>query len=233
MNKIGISTAAFCLWDIGPERKLEICRDFGFDHVVIALSTIKMMRQFVSLSQMPKALDGFSKISIQAPWRGIRYGENKQTQEVCSLIQQIQKRIFIQEVIFSFDCMQDFHWLSQLDFSYYIKNPLQSSWDVFSEIVEKNGLQSVLDINRASRKGDYLEQYLKRHHKQIKSIHVSGFVEELGRTPIVESGQKDLLDKIKNTEVPVVIEGLFSPGDFDGIREEIRTIAQRVYGEII
>ena len=75
-----------------------------------------------------------------------------------------------------------------------------------------------------------MDKYLNRHGDHIKAIHVSGFIDDLGRTPIVESGQVDILDKVKQVNAPIIIEGLFSPGDFQGIREEIRVIQDRLIG---
>lgn len=43
MGKTALSTASFCLWPITAERKVEICRDFKFSRIEIAIPHIKMV----------------------------------------------------------------------------------------------------------------------------------------------------------------------------------------------
>ncbi|MBN2899634.1 MAG: hypothetical protein JXO44_12750 [Clostridia bacterium] len=229
MRNIAISTAAFCLWDIGPERKLQICKDFGFEHVVIAFSTLKMLKQFSSSDKLCQQLSSFKAISIHAPWRGIKYKNNKATKEIVDCLNLIMDKVSISTVIFHFDCIEDFQWLKTCQFDYCIKNPARHSWDEFNTAIEQHGFDSVLDINRATRFEDYMDQYLQKHSNSLKAVHVSGYMEDLGRTPIVESGQQFLLDKLKPVDAPMIIEGLFSPGDFQSIRDEIQVIQERIY----
>lgn len=224
MCDIAISTAAFCLWDIGPERKLKICRDLGFDRIVIAFSTIKMLRQFASSNELCEKLSQFSNVMIHAPWCGIDYKFNKATEEAFDHIKRITEKVKVEAVIFHFDCIKELSRFDDCPFPYYIKNPTQASWQTYNDALHKHEFDSVLDINRAIRFEDYMDKYLKRHGEHVKAIHVSGFVDKLGRTPIVESGQVDLLNKVKRVNAPIIIEGLFSPGDFQGIREEVKVI---------
>jgi hypothetical protein len=227
---IAISTAAFCLWDIGPERKLNICRELGFNRIVIAFSTLKMLRQFASSPKLCEKLTQFTNVMIHAPWCGINYKNNKATKDVFAHIDLIVQKVKIDAVIFHFDCIKDWSQFRDCSFPYYIKNPNNSSWQTFDNALNQHGFDSVLDINRSIRFEKYIDKYLDHHKEQIKAVHVSGFIDELGRTPIVESGQMELLNKVKQVDAPIIIEGLFSPGDFQGIREEIKVIQDSVYG---
>ncbi len=230
MSDIAISTAAFCLWDIGPARKLEICRDLGFERIVIAFSTIKMLKHFASSSSLCEKLSEFGHVTVHAPWCGISYKKNKATNDVFAYLDTMFKKIQFQGVIFHFDCIKDWDCFEDFSFPYYIKNPSQASWQTFNDAIKKHDFKSVLDINRAVRFENYIDKYLVSHKEQINSVHVSGFIDDLGRTPIAESGQIELLDRIHKLSAPVVIEGLFSPGDFQGIREEIDIIKNAILG---
>lgn len=231
MCDIAISTAAFCLWDIGPERKLNICKELGFDRIVIAFSTVKMLRQFARSPRLCEKLTEFTHVMIHAPWCGISYKNSKATKEIFTLLELIAQKVTIEAVIFPFDCIKEWSQFKTCSFPYYIKNPNHASWQNFDEAIHQEGFDSVLDINRAIRFEDYIDKYLNYHSKGIKAIHVSGFIDELGRTPISESGQIELLDKVKQVNAPIIIEGLFSPGDFKSIRDEIKIIQERVSGE--
>jgi len=228
MKNIAISTSAFCLWDIGPERKLDICRSFGFKHVVIAFSTLKMLKHFATSDKLCHQLSSFSSISIHAPWCGIKYKNNTATKTIIDYINTLSSKNPIASVIFHFDCIDNFEWLDQCDFPYCIKNPSHHSWEKFNAAMEKHGFDCVLDINRASRFENYLDQYIKEHKHSFRAIHVSGYMDDLGRTPIVESQQEYLLNGLATIDAPIIIEGLFSPGDFQGIRDEIQMIQECV-----
>jgi hypothetical protein len=228
MCEIAISTAAFCLWDIGPERKLNICKDLGFNRIVIAFSTLKMLRQFADSFDLCQQLADFDHIMIHAPWCGVHYKDNKMTQEIFSHLNRMTQRVKIDAVIFHFDCIKDFGAFEMCSFPYYIKNPNHASWEHFNQARHDHDFESVLDINRALRFENYMDQYLNLYGQEIKAIHVSGFMDQLGRTPILESGQAHLLDKVKAVKAPIIIEGLFSPGDFQAIRDEIQVIQDRL-----
>lgn len=230
LKDIAISTAAFCLWDIGPKRKMNICKSLGFERIVIAFSTQKMLKQFSASQTLCDELAKFKHVMIHAPWCGIHYKDNKATTEVFGHLKKIMKTVDVEAVIFHFDCIKDWKTFEKCDFSYYIKNPNHASWQTFDAAKCEHAFESVLDINRAIRFEDYIDDYLDHHGKQVKAIHVSGFVEDLGRMPIAESGQASLLEKVKHVNAPIVIEGLFSPGDFQGIREEIEVIKSKVLG---
>lgn len=229
MKNIAISTAAFCLWDIGPERKLQICKDFGFKSIVLAFSTLKMLKHFAFSEHLYHHLTDFETITIHAPWCGIKYKDNKATKQIVNCINALSKKVTLSNVIFHFDCIDSFEWLDSCDFSYCIKNPAHHSWHRFNLAMQEHGFDSVLDINRATRFENYLDQYIEKHQNNLKAVHISGYIDDLGRTPIVESQQDFLLDKLKTIDAPVIIEGLFSPGDFQGIRDEIQIIQERTH----
>ncbi|MCT4632762.1 MAG: hypothetical protein N4A76_08480 [Firmicutes bacterium] len=224
MDNIAISTSAFCLWDIGPKRKLDICKDLGFKRVVIAFSTIKMLRTFSSMEELYPELNHFDEISVLAPWRGVKYGNNKLTHEIIALMNSLTAKTKIDSVVFNFDCITDFSVFKGCAFKYHIKNPNRASWSDFKSAKEEHDFNTVLDINRATRFDSYIDNYIDNFHNEIASVYISGYNELLGRTPIIESNQIPLLDHIKDIKAPLVIEGLFTPGDFDSIRNEIDLI---------
>ena len=230
MSNITISTAAFCLWDIGPAQKMSICKQLGFDRIVVAFSTLKMLKQFASSPNLCRQLSEFNHVMIHAPWCGIKYKDNKATRETFESLDRMLEIVRVDGLIFHFECIKDWSCFNTLTCPFYIKNPNHASWKTFNETIHEYGFKSVLDINRAIRYENYIDYYLKHYGEQTKAIHVSGFVDELGRTPIVESGQIEILNKVKNLDAPIIIEGLFSPGDFQGIREEIDIIQSHMLG---
>lgn len=229
MEYLAISTASFCLWDIGPARKLSICKELAFRRVEIALSTLKMLKHFVSVPGLLKELAQFSHVTIHAPWCGVKYRDNTVSEEILNCLNHICKKAAIEAVVFNYDCIGDLRWLGLCEFDYYLENSNRvGSWPEFESALKLHGFSSVLDINRATRFEDYLDHFIEKYADQIREVHVSGFGGKMGRMPLGESRQEFLLDRVRQIEAPFVIEGLFCPGDFDGIKKERRIIQDRI-----
>ena len=48
-SRVGLSTAALCLWGIDHLEKLRICKSLKFSRIEIGLGTFKMLKEFVNL----------------------------------------------------------------------------------------------------------------------------------------------------------------------------------------
>ncbi|ATW27438.1 hypothetical protein [Candidatus Formimonas warabiya] len=228
MQQVAVSTASFCLWDIGPAGKLTICKELGCDRVEVAFSSVKMLKDFVSFPSPLIQLAEFKHITIHMPWCGVSYGNNATSRKIMDYVQLINEKLQVEAFVIHFDTISDFDWVEKRDFPVYLENALRNgSWPLFQHVLKNYPFDCVLDINRATRFGDYLDQIIEEHRDDIKEIHVSGFINDLGRIPIRESNQEPLLDRVKEINVPFVIEGLFSPGDLEAIRKEIRLIQDK------
>ncbi|MGI6713277.1 MAG: hypothetical protein ACOX4L_11310 [Bacillota bacterium] len=229
MHHVAISTASFCLWNVGPGEKLTICKELGFDRVEVALSTIKMLKNFVSLPHLLTELAKFKHITIHMPWCGVNYGDNPISRRIVNYLHEINERLVVEAFVAHFDTISDFDWLDKNILPIYLENALgYDSWLLFKNVLKNYNFICVLDINRATRYGDYLDQIIEEQIDNIKEIHVSGYKNELGRMPIRETNQISLLDRVKQMNVPFVIEGLFAPGDFVSIRKEIELISNNI-----
>jgi len=231
LHQVAISTASFCLWSVGPEEKLTICKEIGFDRVEVALSTVKMLKDFVSLPHLITEMAKFKHVTIHLPWCGVNYGDNPISRKIVNYLHEINERLVVEAFVIHFDTISDFDWLDKNRLPFYLENPLgYDSWLLFQNVLKNYNFDCVLDINRATRYGDYLDEIIEEQIDSIKGIHVSGYINKLGRMPIRESNQESLLDRVKQITVPFVIEGLFAPGDFDSIRKEIELINNKTCG---
>lgn len=228
-KQVAISTASFCLWGITPKEKLSICRILNFSQIEIALSTSKMVKDLLALGDLSEDLKTFKKITIHAPWCGVQYGDNQKTKEIMSNLALLYERLKVSGFIFHFDCIKDFRVLTGSGLPFLIENSEKpGSWDNLRPLMEKADFKFVLNINRAARSENYLEDMVGTYKEKIDAVYVSGFRDKTGRMPILEAGQSDLLNEVSHMEQPFVIEGLFAPRDLDAIKRERDIIAQKL-----
>lgn len=227
-DKFILSTASFCLWDISIQEKLENCKELGFKKVQIAMSTLKMLMEFCENIKHIPQLEYFEEISLHAPWCGFKYGSNKKTSKVLDLLKYIDMNIPIDRYLFNFDSTLDIEVLRNCDLSLIVRNPLvNSSWEAFKNNIDTNNISCAFDLNRALRSEHCLDSMIKDIEPSVSEIHISGFIDDKNRMPVVETNQSQLLnhlDKFNIDKTSLVIEGLFDPKDLLSIDKERKLI---------
>ncbi|WIV10464.1 hypothetical protein [Proteiniborus sp. MB09-C3] len=221
MGDIILSTAAFCLWDIEPIEKLKITKDLKFNDIQIALSTEKMLRNFLEYLNNSLEIDSFQKISIHAPWCGVTYGENDKTERILEYLLKVSNIINIDIILFRVDCIRDINPIIKSGLPICLENSNKKGcWRKFRSIAEKHDFPLALNINRALRGDDYLDDFIAEYGSRIERILISGYDSNNGRMPLLLAKQLHLLEKIKEIKAPLVLDGLFEPGDREGIIKE-------------
>ncbi|WP_041587688.1 hypothetical protein [Thermincola potens] len=59
MGKTALSTASFCLWPITAAQKIEICKEFKFSRIEIAIPHIKMLKSYLLPTPLLEQLNYF------------------------------------------------------------------------------------------------------------------------------------------------------------------------------
>lgn len=235
-DNIVLSTAAFCLWDITPDKKLAIAKELDFSQIQIALSTSKMVEAFISYLESRETLTGFKNIVIHAPWCGISYGDNRRSKRTIDGVKRILEMVHVEAVIFRVDSVPTIEVLNSL-IAEGIPVCLENSEKdlgcrLFEYYAEHSTIPLALNINRAEREKGRAQKLFKCFADRISRVMVSGFNDEMGRMPLISTQQYPLLDTIRGFDGPVVIEGLFDPEDLNAIRMEREHVAKFMrYGE--
>ena len=221
VENIVLSTAAFCLWHVEPIEKLKICKQLQFNEIEVALSTERMTRDFLEFLDVSVDIHSFQRIAVHAPWRGIAYGENCKTKKILDCLYQISKKISVSQFTFHADRVDDIIPLIRSGLPVCLENSeWDGCWQKLRIIVEKHELPLALNINRATRRHDYLNEITSELSHRISKIQISGYDGQNGRMPIVSANQLQVLDRIIGINAPIVLEGLFPPGDIDMILQE-------------
>ena len=229
MDSIGLSTAAFCLWEIPPAEKLRIGHQLGFEHIEIALSTASMVRNFSEfLSQAPMS-HRFKHVALHAPWHGVAYGQNAKSRKLMIQLAEIVQRLEIESVVIHCDCIEDPEVLAASGLPICLENTAtQDSWNRFSTFLNDYPWQASLNLNKASRENGHLDRILDRWRHRIERVHLSGHMNSQGRMPLQTTRQLHLIEYIHHLEVPLILEGLFPPGGHQFIELE-RQMVQAVF----
>lgn len=219
-----LSTAAFCLWDIPIQEKLENCHQLGFSNVQIAISTINMLKNFTSSLNSISQIDKFKDVSLHAPWCGIKYGKNKSTVKIFDYLKYIDKHLPISRYVFNYDCISDAEVLYKSGLKIMIRNPVKpDSWNRYKAEIHENHIPAVFDLNKALRNNYPINSMIEEIRDSVSEIHVSGFFNGENRMPVVSSRQEYMLNylaQFNSGEIPIIIEGLFSPKNFPSIIAE-------------
>lgn len=151
-DNIILSTAAFCLWNISVQEKLEYCHQLGFNNVQIALSTIKMLETFkLSLDNILQ-IRKFNNVSIHAPWCGIKYGDNIKTTQILDSLRSINQCTPVSRYVFNYDSILNADALYNTGLKIMIRNPAKPDyWHKFRSAIKENKLSCVFDVNKAAR----------------------------------------------------------------------------------
>lgn len=229
LNNIELSTAAFCLWDLQPEEKLRISRQLNFKKIEIALSTASMVKKFMEVMDHSAIAEEFEDITLHAPWHGIAYGNNAKSEKLISQLVLIAERLRIKSVIVHCDCIRDPEVLEATGLPIALENTATAeSLECFSRFLEAYPWKISLNLNKASREHGQLDRILECWHHRIERIHLSGHVDNRGRMPLLRTDQLHLLEKIQDLIVPLVLEGLFPPGNLTSIVEERHLVQSKL-----
>lgn len=173
-------------------------------------------------------LSYFDDISIHAPWCGFKYGYNNKTKKVIEYLRFIDKYKIVSRYIFNHDSILDIDSLHESRLNVMIRNPVNpTSWDNFSNIIKQDNLPCVFDLNKAIRSNHSIDEVINEVERYTSAIHLSGFIDNKNRMPIVMTQQDDLLKHLKKFNIkktPLIIEGLFSPEDLSSIVKEVDLI---------
>lgn len=229
LDQIALSTAAFCLWDIQPEEKLHIGQQLGFDHIEIALSTEGMVRKFLNYLNTNELAGSFKQIALHAPWHGVAYGKSARSEKLVAQLKEIVDRLEIRSVVFHCDCIQNPESLAASGLPIVLENTATGeSWERFSGFLNNYPWRVSLNLNKASRDHGHLERILESWGHRIERVHLSGHVDSRGRMPLQTTRQLHLLKMIQGLKVPMVLEGLFPPGNTLSIAEERHLVMKMI-----
>lgn len=230
METVALSTAAFCLWGIRPDEKLNIAASLGFKEIEVALSTERMVRDFLRFLETEPSVAAFERISVHGPWHQARYGRNAFTEKILCGLKRIGERIPVAEYVFHAECVEGAEVLEAWGLPVCLENACTPEGEEhLASLLRRHDFTLALNMNRATRGCHDVQRLVQEFRGRITRVPVSGFTGQLGRVPLLESGQLHLLEGLQSVRAPRVLEGLFQPGDQGAIERERWAVKRAVY----
>jgi hypothetical protein len=94
----------------------------GADALEINFATIKELKDFKYDNGLLETIRGFSYVSIHAPFKGIRYGDNDFSRHTINKLQELCKELPVRGVVIHPDTVDDFNALEYLGIPILIEN---------------------------------------------------------------------------------------------------------------
>lgn len=218
MKTLGFCTG-FAYKTIPPtsRRAIEICRRIGCR--AIELSCIGGFGDS-SLSGLKKLkasdLADFRYISLHAPSRNVKYRRDDATRQILDIMQKACAELNAQCVVIHPDTVIDWGILKEypLPFAFEnMDNRKKSHRDVgdMLKVFQDTDYEFVLDVNHCFANDPTMrlaEEMLKNFGDRLCEIHVSGYTNY--HAPLHRTEQKEILEAIPDTDVPMIIESCCS-----------------------
>ena len=160
-------------------------------------------------------LKPFAFRSIHMP-TNIYYKNNKDTKELLKRIEYISRNLNISNVVLHPDTIQSLKIFEEYDVPFSIENmdrrkKFGKDINEIRYILENTNFRFVLDINHIytiDKSLKLAEHFIEEFMDKIVEIHLSG-CENYSHVALLKTKQKELIEKIKSLNKPIIIESVF------------------------
>ncbi|MFH1065457.1 MAG: hypothetical protein V1734_03065 [Nanoarchaeota archaeon] len=122
MAPIGFSTGCMYKTSLTLDNIISFYSHIGADALEINFATIKELNDFKPDDDLLETINGFSYVSIHAPFKGITYGDNDFSRHTLKKLQGLCKELPVKGVVIHPDTVDDFNALEYLGIPILIEN---------------------------------------------------------------------------------------------------------------
>ncbi len=218
MAEIGFCTGCLYRTSFSMLECLNLYSSIGSDAVELSLAGAKDLDTFVATAEIKKALSKFRYVSIHAPFMGISYGRNEDSEQAISRLAQICRDTNAKCIVVHPDNVEDFSVLEESGLPFAIEN-MDSAKSKgkgmadFLDYSEKTKLGFVIDLQHAYENDSSMELamgLLGIMGRRLAEIHISGQTGSSRHLLTYSSENRVMIEKAlsKCPAVPVICEGL-------------------------
>lgn len=196
----------------------------GFNHAVggTALEIGFAHYSDIKNHKIPKDVKEYASkanfVTVHAPWKGIRYGDNRKTGRVLDKLTDYLYELKVDGIVIHPDIVDDFGFLNKSGFPFLIEN-IDKGKEMFTQprdiecLLNSYDFGFVLDVKHAYDNDPSMEsaeRFLEISKNRLSHLHVSGRRGDQGHTLLYESENaekiSEILKKVPNT--PRILEGI-------------------------
>ncbi|OGY42937.1 MAG: hypothetical protein A2729_02675 [Candidatus Buchananbacteria bacterium RIFCSPHIGHO2_01_FULL_39_14] len=231
---IGFATGCLYKTEIYPisNEAVNLMKESKINAIEFTAHDLDRLKKLKELDR--KQLSSFQYISLHVPTFNIQYGLNAKSKLVIKTINDIQKKIRFNLVVFHPDTIIDLRIFSFCRFPLGIENMDNRKKtgrlpEDLKKFITKNNFKFVLDLQHIYDNDPTMglaDDFLKLYAKKLVQIHLSGSTPVCLHHPLYLTKQKIIIKKAKSYNLPIIIESVFNPKDnlFNQIRKEFRYI---------
>ncbi len=214
LNKIMIGFSNGCFYKLKIDRwSEEMFKILGkYNAVELNVIDLKSLEKVETLDR--GFLKNFEFVSVHMPKRV--YNDDEETGMVLERFEGIYKRFKVDNFVVHPDNIESLKWFNEFKMPFSVEN-MDNRKDKGRFVEEigffiDKGFGFVLDINHVYTNDKSLslaDEMINKFKDQLKEVHLSGYLKENIHAPLFKTKQIELIEKIKDLGVPVIIESVF------------------------
>jgi hypothetical protein len=214
VKKIGLCTGSM-YEKISPtsETIIKLFQDIGCNAIEITCISMDELTGIKDLDE--RFTSGFSHVSLHAPCRDIRYGNDGHTEKVFAMIREAHQRFTFDNIVLHPDVVDRWDIIQAQGLPFAVENsdhrkPFGRTAADLREIFRFYDLGFVLDMNHCFVNDHTLrlaEDLIAEFGERIREIHLSG-CHNGHHCPLHIFGPVKIFDHMPEKDVPVIIESV-------------------------
>lgn len=213
---IGFSTGCFYkIIDIAFEKQFfTYLKDISSD--CIELNCLEYQELDTLLKVDPTCIRPFKKVSLHAPAKGFIYDDNDFTKSIMEKVSNATTQFSIDNIVIHPDRVNSWKVIEEYDHLPISIENMDNKKDVgkyvdeLAQFLSNNEYGFVLDVNHIISIDETLElgySFLNTFKDRLTEVHVSGY--NGGHAPLFDTKQIELIQMVKNLDIPIIIESVF------------------------
>ena len=238
MTNIGFTTGCLYKTKLSYFEMISLYKKIGATAIELSFASTKELDNFRLSNNIIKLLDHFSYITIHAPWMGIVYGLDSNSEKNIKKIRNLCEQLSIGGIVMHPNCIKNFEFLKSFKLPFLLENMNKghitgTKPEHFRKYVDNFELDFVFDLQHAFEQDQTMkvsEELIDVMREKIKHIHISGQNNITRHLPVIDSDNKArIMQALKRCpDVPIICEGIMLDNFEERAVKELKFIQENL-----
>ena len=219
MAPLGFSTGCMFKTSLTLDNIISFYSHIGADALEINFATIKELNDFKYDNDLLKTISGFSYVSIHAPFKGIRYGDNDFSKYTLKKLQDICNILPVKGVVIHPDTVDDFKMLEDSGLPLLIENMdkrktrgiLAAEFTAYSHLYNFGYVLDLKHVYEHDPTMALASDFMQAMGARLKELHISGHDGSSNHVMLYSARNREAIAGAMGffPGVPAIIESVF------------------------
>lgn len=230
MAPLGFSTGCMYKSSLTLDNIISFYSHIGADALEISFGEAGELRNLHLDDDLKKTISGFSYVSIHAPFKGIKYGDNDFSRHVLKKLQGLCRELPVKGVVIHPDNVEDFKMLEETGMPFLIENMdkrkargiLAAEFTAYSMLYNFGYVLDLKHVYEHDATMVLAADFAQAMGGRLKEYHISGHDGTSNHVLLHKSNNwRDIIYSIPyNNDKPLIIESVFEePNAFTAKKE--------------